>query len=148
MTLSLILALVFCGTIGTLLLASEMVRRRGRSVQRRLGRVTMGGTAGIGSEARVAAWPGTGGRGARRVAHDYLPFVTRTLEKRNLIERVKLEVAQAGLRLRPSEYVAVIALSTLAFPAAALLLTRSLLILGALAIGGFCLPQVVIKLLQ
>jgi tight adherence protein B len=86
--------------------------------------------------------------GGRRSSTDYLPFVTRTLEKRNLIEGIKLEVAQAGLRLRPSEYVALIALSTLALPAAGLLLTRSVLVLGALALGGFCLPQAIIKVLQ
>jgi len=109
-------------------------------------RCTTSGTAVAGGDARGGF--GWARPGARRGSTDYLPFVTRTLEKRNLIEGIKLEVAQAGLRLRPSEYVGLIALSSLALPTAGLLLTRSPLVLTALAIGGFCLPQLVIKVLQ
>jgi tight adherence protein B len=145
MSLSLVLILVFCGSIGMLVAASEVLRRRSRSVQRRLGRITAGGAVASTGTPAGLRWPG---RTRRPVATDYLPFVTRTLENRNLFERVKLEVAQAGLRLRPSEYVGVIGISTLLFPALGLVLTRNPLILTALALGGFCLPQAIVKLLQ
>jgi tight adherence protein B len=126
--------------------ATEVIRRRSRSVQRRLGRITASGT--VSASAPVDWASGTAAPSRRSGATDYLPFVTRTLEKNNLIDRVKLEVAQAGLRLRPSEYVGVIAISTLLFPALGLVLTRNWFVLGALALGGFCLPQGMVKVLQ
>jgi len=142
MPTSLVLILVFCATIGMFMAVSELVRRRSRTVQRRLGRITATGVMS------TTDWSGESG-GSRRIARsDYLPFVTRTLERNNVFERIKLEVAQAGLRLRPSEYVGVIAVSTVLFPALALLLTRNPLVLGALAVGGFSLPQLIVKALQ
>jgi tight adherence protein B len=130
-----------------LVLALEILRRRSRSVQRRLSRVTMGGSPS-GEVSAAMGWSDPGRAPGRRSSADYLPFVTRTLEKQNLIEQVKLEVAQAGLRLRPSEYVAVIALCTLLLPAIALFFTRSLFALSMLGFAGFCFPQVILKLMQ
>jgi tight adherence protein B len=152
---------LFAVFLGTTLIAFALLygkTRWERTVQRRIGQLGGGGATGRRSErgtpysnsafaAAAAAVSAAGGRGTF-TRQDYLPFVTHALENRDLGETLKLELIRAGLRLRPSEFVGAILLSTLLCPAIALIFTRIPLILAGTAIVGLVLPFLVLKAMQ
>jgi tight adherence protein B len=78
---------------------------------------------------------------------DFLPFVTHMLERRSLGDRLQLELVRAGLKIRPSEYLGTIALSTVIFGLTGFLLPGYRLAVPLLAALGFCWPQVMVKTL-
>jgi tight adherence protein B len=157
------LLLVFLGTSALAFAVLYGKTRMSRTVQRRIGQ--LGGTGGRSAAsqprpgervtpysnssfaAAATAVSAAGGRGSF-TRQDYLPFVTHALENRDLGETLKLELVRAGLRLRPSEFVLGVVLSTCFCPAIALIFTRMPLILIGAAILGLIVPFLVLKAMQ
>jgi tight adherence protein B len=139
-----LLVSVFLGTM-LITFAITFLRTRGeRTVQRRLGRIGVGTGGG---RSFASAVSGTGGSGAFG-RHDFLPFVTNALEKRDQGDALKLELVRAGLRLRPSEFLGAMFVSTLLSPAIAFFFTKHLAILGGAALLGLIFPVLILKAMQ
>jgi len=134
---------VFLGTTLITFAITLLRTRAERTVQRRLGRI--GATS-----SRAAVGGGGGGLGSVGFfgRQDFLPFVTNALEKREQGDALKLELIRAGMRLRPSEFLAAIVLSTLLCPAVAFFFTRHPLLLCGAAFLGLLFPVLVLKLMQ
>ena len=136
------LLLIFLGTLGAVVGAVELSRRRG--VQRVSGRLTSSGVV-----------LGEGGFGHNPIQNpkakvqnrerDFLPFVTQMLEQRSLGERLQIELIRAGLKIRPSEYLGTIVLSTILLGLSGLFLPGYRIAVPMLALLGFCWPQVMLK---
>jgi tight adherence protein B len=131
------LILIFIGTVGAVVALAELSRRR--AVQQRAGRINAGaGVLTLGGAPVSAARP----RGTHR---DFLPFVTQMIERRSFGENLALEMVRAGLRIRPSEYLGLIALSTCVFALGGILVPGYWFAAPVLAVVGFCWPQVLVK---
>src|SRR4051812_7915339 len=108
------LLLIFFGTLSAVVGAVELSRRRG--VQRIAGRLTSSGVIlgddGFGHNP-IQTPNGHPKSKTQNRQRDFLPFVTQTLERRSLGERLQIELIRAGLRIRPSEYLGLIVLSTI-----------------------------------
>jgi len=124
-----------------------------RKVQGRLDRIATGRSRdgafargrAFGEAARIVSR--SGGTGTIR-EHDYLPFLTQALEGGALFDSLKLDLIRAGMRLRPSEFVGALLLSTFFFPVIACFFTHHPLLLLAAAVFGFLLPFGVLKAMQ
>lgn len=139
-----LLVTVFLGSTLLALALFYLRARADRTVQRRLSRL---GT-GLGSDRDfVAAVAGTGPTGFFK-RQDFLPFVTQVLERGEQGDALKLQLVRAGLRLRPSEFVGAIFLSTFLCPAVAVIFTRQPLLLGGSALFGLLLPVLILKAMQ
>ncbi|MDH7480975.1 MAG: type II secretion system F family protein [Armatimonadota bacterium] len=79
---------------------------------------------------------------------DMLPTVTRFLNARNLTERLYVELAAAGLPLRPSEFVGIVAASVLISQILGAIVARNLIVYFVFAILGASIPFFVVKVLQ
>jgi len=136
------LLLIFVGTLGAVVGAVELSRRRG--VQRIAGRLTSSGVLlGDGGFDQI---PSQGPRTGRTFRNrDFLPFVTQMLERRSLGERLQIELIRAGLRIRPSEYLGLIVLSTIILGFSGLLLPGYRFSVPVFALLGFCWPQVMLR---
>jgi tight adherence protein B len=132
------LFLVFIATVGTVVGLAEFSKRR--AVQQRASRLS-GGAAALTFDA-----PGHSVR-HRRGQRDFLPFVTQMLERRSLHERLQVSLIRSGLKIRPSEYLGLIALSTVLFALAGMLLPGYRFAAPVLAVLGFCWPQVMVNML-
>jgi tight adherence protein B len=132
------LFIIFIGTVGTVVALAEFSKRR--AVQQRAARLS-GGAATMTFDA-----PGPSTR-QRRGQRDFLPFVTLLLERRSLHDRLQVSLIRAGLKFRPSEYLGIIALSTVALALAGMLLPGYRLAVPVLAVLGFCWPQVMVSML-
>lgn len=152
------LLLVFLGTSALAFAVLYGKTRWERTVQRRVGQLGRdGATARRGDgatpysnsafAAAASAVSAAGGRGSFS-RQDYLPFVTQALAKRDQGETLKLELVRAGIRLRPSEFVGTVLLSTLLCPAIALFFTHLPLILIGAAILGLIVPFLVLKAMK
>jgi tight adherence protein B len=130
------LFLIFIGTVGAVIGLAELSKRR--AVQQRAARLS-GGAATLTFD---AAGPSLRQRLSQR---DFLPFVTQMLERRSLHERLQIALIRAGLKIRPSEYLGVIALSAVVFALAGMLLPGYRFAVPVLAIIGFCWPQVMLS---
>jgi tight adherence protein B len=135
---------VFLGTTLITFAITFLRTRAERTVQQRLGRI---GAAGAGGGRSLGATSGLGASGFLG-RHDFLPFVTNALEKREQGDQLKLELIRAGLRLRPSEFLAAILVSTLLCPAVAFFFTKHWLLLGGAALVGLSIPVVILKAMQ
>ena len=103
------LVLIFGGTLGAVVGAVELSRRR---MVQRVARRLAGGEVGFrnldfGPDQTPAHLSPSRRQHRER---DFLPFVTQMLARRSLGERLQIELIQAGLKIRPSEYLGVIAL--------------------------------------
>lgn len=132
------LFLVFIGTVGAVVALAEFSRRR--AVQLRAARIS-GGAAALTLDAPASSLR------QRLSQRDFLPFVTQMLEHRSLGDRLQIGLIRAGLKIRPSEYLGVIALSTAVFALAGLLLPGYRFAVPVLAVVGFCWPQVLVSML-
>lgn len=79
---------------------------------------------------------------------DLLPTLTRFMTARNLTERLYLELASAGLPLRPSEYVGIVTASVVVALVIAGLVMPSMWGYLLFAVIGFAVPIGVVKALQ
>ncbi|MDI6827498.1 MAG: type II secretion system F family protein, partial [Armatimonadota bacterium] len=79
---------------------------------------------------------------------DMLPTVTRFLTARKFTERLYIELAAAGLPLRPSEFVGILAASVIISQILAVIIARSIIVYAIFAILGVGIPIVVVKVLQ
>jgi tight adherence protein B len=136
------LLLIFFGTIGAVVGAVELSRRR--SVQRIAGRLASSGVV-LGDEGFGQAPIRNPKAKAEGRERDFLPFVTQILERRSLGERLQLELIRAGLKIRPSEYLGMIVLSTVILGLSGLFLPGYRFAVPAFALVGFCWPQVMLK---
>jgi tight adherence protein B len=134
-----LLLFIFGGTVGAVLGFAEYSRRR--AMQRRASWLS-----GSGGTVTIDAPPPRAGRwgGAER---DFLPFVTQMLERRSLGERLQIELIRAGLKIRPSEYLGLIVLSTVLFGLAGSLLPGYRFAGPVFAALGFFWPQVMVQML-
>jgi tight adherence protein B len=89
----------------------------------------------------------SGGKGTIS-QHDYLPFLTHALERRALFDSLKLDLIRAGMRLRPSEFVVALVLSTFFCPIVAFFFTHHPLVLVLAGAFGFMLPFGILKAMQ
>jgi tight adherence protein B len=140
-----LLLLIFAGTLGAVMGAVELSRRR--MTQRVASRLAGGSHSGLRNrvfhpDPAPIQKPKSKRQNRER---DFLPFVTQMLERRSLGERLQIELIRAGLRIRPSEYLGVIVLSTVVFALAGLLLPGYRFAVPVLALLGFCWPQVLVK---
>src|SRR5258708_4008315 len=136
------LLLIFVGTLGAVVGAVELSRRRGG--QRVAGRLTSsGGILGDGgfSQEPVPKRKPKDNNGDR----DVMPFVSEMLEQRSLGERLQIELIRAGLKIRPSEYLGLIVLSTVLLGLSGFLLPGYRVAVPMLALLGFCWPQVMLR---
>ena|SRR5437660_8186516 len=138
------LVLIFGGTLGAVVGAVELSRRR---MVQRVARRLAGGEVGFrnldfGPDQTPAHLSPSRRQHRER---DFLPFVTQMLARRSLGERLQIELIQAGLKIRPSEYLGVIVLSTVVFALAGLLLPGYRFAVPVLGLLGFCWPQVLLK---
>lgn len=79
---------------------------------------------------------------------DMLPTLTRFLTARKFTERLYIELAAAGLPLRPSEFVGILAASVIISQILAVIIARSIIVYAIFAILGVGIPIVVVKVLQ
>ncbi len=79
---------------------------------------------------------------------DMLPTVTRFLTARKFTERLYIELAAAGLPLRPSEFVGILAASVILSQILAVIIARSIIVYVLFAILGVGIPIAVVKVLQ
>jgi tight adherence protein B len=143
------LLIVFLATMGAVLGLAELNRRR--AIQRRTATVT----AGFGLRSSVFGLrdgpdgaPNTEPRTPKiKSQRDFLPFVTHMLERRSFGDRLQLEMVRAGLKIRPSEYLGLIVLSTFVMGLSGLLLPGYSFAVPVLALIGFCWPQAMVKML-
>jgi tight adherence protein B len=129
--------------MGAVLAVAEFSRRRG--LQRRTSQVVGNvGSASLG----LGLGHGSIQNPRPRVQNgqrDFLPFVSAMLEHRSLGDRLQLEMIRAGLRIRPSEYLGLIVISTVVLGFSGFLLPGYRLAVPLLAVLGFCWPQVMVK---
>lgn len=140
-----LLVLIFVGTLGAVVGAVELSRRR--MTQRVASRLAGGSDSGLrslvfGSGPSIQNPKSKSQNGKDR---DFLPFVTQMLERRSLGEQLQIELIRAGLKIRPSEYLGVIVLSTVVFALAGLLLPGYRFAALMLGLLGFCWPQVLVR---
>lgn len=138
------LLLIFAGTLIAVLGLAEFSRRR--AIARRTSLMT-GGAATLAPPAPGFFAPRGGEAQRAGRQRDFLPFVTQMLERRSLGERLQLEMIRAGLKIRPSEYLGAIVLSTIVFSLIGLLLPAYWFAVPVLALLGFCWPLVMVKTL-
>jgi tight adherence protein B len=100
---------------------------------------------GIRSQSKIQTPKGHPKSKIQNRQRDFLPFVTQMLERRSLGERLQIELIRAGLKIRPSEYLGLIVLSTVVFGLTGLLLPGYRFAVPMLALLGFCWPQVMVK---
>src|SRR5207253_6584910 len=140
------LLLIFFGTLGAVVGAVELSRRRG--VQRIAGRLTSSGVVLGDGGFDHEPIPTPKGHPKSKIQNrqrDFLPFVTQMLAQRSLGERLQIELIRAGLRIRPSEYLGLIVLSTVILGLSGLLLPGYRFAVPVFALLGFCWPQVMVK---
>jgi tight adherence protein B len=134
------LLIIFAGTVGAVIGLAEFSKRR--AMQQRATRLS-GGAATL----TMGGPPSARSTGSKRSQRDFLPFVTQMLERRSLGERLQIELIRAGLRIRPSEYLGAIVLSTFIMGLSGLLLPGYRFAVPVLAVVGFCWPQVMLRML-
>jgi tight adherence protein B len=79
---------------------------------------------------------------------DSMPTVTKWLSGRHLTEALYTELAAAGLPIRPSEFLGIVAGSVILFQVIGLLFARSILSIVVLGVVSIAIPFMVIKYLQ
>jgi tight adherence protein B len=139
------LVIIFAGTVGTVIGLAEYSRRR--AMQQRASRLN-GGAATL-TAPTPQSW-GAGGPPPARVKsphRDFLPFVTQMLEHRSLGERLQIQLIRAGLKIRPSEYLGAIVVSTVIMGLSGLLMPGYRFAVPVLAVIGFCWPQALVSML-
>jgi tight adherence protein B len=140
------LLFIFFGTLSAVFGAVELSRRRG--VHRIAGRLTSTGVVlgeGGFSHDPIQAPKGQPKAKTQGRERDFLPFVTQILARRSLGEQLQLELIRAGLRIRPSEYLGTIILSTVILGLSGLLVPGYRFAVPAFALLGFCWPQMMVK---
>jgi tight adherence protein B len=144
------LLLIFCGTMGAVVGAVELSRRR--ATQRIASRLAGSGDGSLrhlvfGRDPGPVQNPKIQNPKSKTQnrERDFLPFVTQMLARRSLGERLQIELVQAGLKIRPSEYLGLIVLSTLLLGLSGLLLPGYRFAVPMFAVLGFCWPQVMVK---
>jgi len=135
MNTALVLAVCIC-TFGVILLIGLMIAGRPKNVGARLRELTS-------TEAPSA--PLSPSRIARE---DAIPLLTRMLTGRRMTERMYVELSAAGLPIRPSEFIGIIAGSVVLFQMFAWVAAHT--IAGHLVLGiiGVALPMMMLKSLQ
>ncbi|MCC6442952.1 MAG: type II secretion system F family protein [Armatimonadetes bacterium] len=133
-----VLGTVFLSVFGLSLGIAEW-RTSSQRVQRRLHRLTEDAPFNV-----VDTDPSfrTAGR------KDYLPALTKVLRQQGLSEKIRLEMLRAGLLIRPSEYVALIVVSTALFFLSAVMLTGEPSVIVLMLVIGAGGPVGMVKLLQ
>lgn len=81
-------------------------------------------------------------------AKDRMPTITALLSGRELTERLYLELSSAGLRIRPSEFVGIVAFSLVFSQIIGLAISKNGFLLLGLAIVGVGIPITVLRILQ
>jgi tight adherence protein B len=140
-----LLVLIFAGTLGAVVGAVELSRNR--MTQRVASRLGDGRDSTLrnlvfNSDPSPIQNPKSKTQNKQR---DFLPFVTHMLARRSLGERLQIELIRAGLKIRPSEYLGTIVLSTVTFALAGMLLPGYRFAVPLLALLGFAWPQVLLK---
>ena len=79
---------------------------------------------------------------------DHMPTITAFLSGREISDRLSVAILAAGLRLRPSEFVGIVAFTMIFFLIVSLAIGKSILLCVVMAAIGAGIPIVVLKTLQ
>jgi tight adherence protein B len=79
---------------------------------------------------------------------DILPTVTEYLSSSNYGKALRLQLHQAGLRLKPSEFVALTAVGVVGMAAIGLFMTKQLVMVIIMGAVGFAVPYSILKFKQ
>lgn len=79
---------------------------------------------------------------------DSMPTISRLLSGRRIADQLYTELSAAGLTIRPSEFVGILAASVILFQVLAVLFAKSLLGIIAFALIGVLMPIFVLRNLQ
>ncbi len=92
--------------------------------------------------------PGESVKGRADRKETYIPVVTPLLRGKRFTERLSLELASAGLPIRPSEFIVIAAAVLILFQLIAMAALPGPVGHAALGIAGLCAPMVVVRSLQ
>jgi len=123
-------ALVFIATFGTVLVGHSAVTYRLNSASRRL--------QGIAETRNPGQTPAPG---SSHPQEDRMPTISGILRGRRFTENLCLHIAAAGLRIRPSEFIGIVAASIIFFEALAVMFIHSLAGVVVFSIIGALLPM-------
>lgn len=131
---------------------SEIINKKnnppGGGMRSRLGTITGSYTPEqLGSQyaPQIGLQPATQNAGNRQ---DILPTLTEYLSAGDIGKQLRLELYRGGLRLRPSEFVALIAISVVALGSIGLFFNGSILMIMIMASIGVVVPITILKFKQ
>ncbi|HET6455005.1 MAG TPA: type II secretion system F family protein [Armatimonadota bacterium] len=81
-------------------------------------------------------------------SQDHMPTITKLLSGREINDRLATAIAAAGLRLRPGEFVGIVAFSVVFFQIIALAIGKQIILNATAAVIAIGIPIVVLKMLQ
>lgn len=139
--------IIFIAVAAIVLAVTEVVNRRNQTggVSNRIGTITGSFTPeqlAPGYMAAMSASPVPGDRS------DVLPTVTEYLTSSNYGKALRLQLHQAGLRLKPGEFVAMTVFSVAGLATVGLYLTRGIIMALVMGLIGYLVPVTILRFKQ